>query len=227
VPLTCQEIEHKELAERTVAGTLDEATREEFEEHCFECTACFARWEALRLAKNQLAKQPTKRHSWRWIALAAAVVIAIFTYTQRPSEPHKQPTSRDVTLLAKLDPPKYNPTILRGPSNAAFEEAMKLYQTANYSQAAAALSTIQSREAKFFAAASLLLAGKHAESIIAANEVIADKDSAYAEEARWLRAKALLAQGKIPEAARELERLAALQGDWEQAARDLLSSINR
>jgi hypothetical protein len=226
LPLTCQEIEDRDLAERTVAGTLDEPTREAFEEHCFQCSACFARWDALLLAKAELANQPvpTRKPIWPWIALAAAVLVGIFTYFPKPAPPQPQP---DFTLLAKFDPPTYNPTLLRGTNNSAFEEAIKLYQAANYPQAAAALSAIDSREAKFFTAASLILAGKRAEGLKAASDIIADKDSPYAEEARWLRTKGLLAQGNIPEARAELTRLADLKGDWEQQARALLSKLPR
>jgi TolA-binding protein len=220
-------------AERYVAGRLDEAARDAFEEHYFACDRCFGRVEILRAAQQALPLAKTKPVAW-WVwalPLAAAVLLAIFLL--RPAAPPAQVAvskapARDYSALARFDAPAWNPEQLRGSESAAhraFLSAMALYKDHDYAGCAARLDRIASTEARYYEGVSLLLAGQSDRGAAKLRAVIAEGDTPYLEEARFYLAKALLARNDVTGAQAELRRVVLLHGDLEHKASELLNMI--
>jgi anti-sigma factor RsiW len=119
--MDCGRVRAENVGERYLAGGLDEAGRDEFEEHYFACAACFADLEKLRALQAELARsrvrveaeaaadrrQPSR---WRWAAAAAAALavfaVAVWQLVPRP--------------LVETQPPAW-----RGPSAVAFSVAVE------------------------------------------------------------------------------------------------------
>lgn len=82
-PLTCDDVDQRELDRRYAAGTLPEEEASAFEAHFFGCDRCFAlvKGGAAVRASVAPASHPASRPGrkvWRPLALAAGVVLALF-----------------------------------------------------------------------------------------------------------------------------------------------------
>lgn len=186
---------------------------------------------------------------WRWIwvavpALAAGVaMVAVLTWMrpeQSPIEQAKQtpapPTvstpaatsEEPLVVLARYEPPAYQETFLRGAAPSEnFRKAMAAYQRKDWEGALQLLGQEPNSDARasFYRGACELLTQNAQEAIADASRVIALGETPYLEEAYFLRAKAQLHQRHSAEAIADLEKLAALHGDWEARARQLLKQV--
>jgi len=135
--------------------------------------------------------------------------------------------------LARVDPPRYSPRVLRGASDeaaASFQQGMKAYVAGDYGAAipslrkAARLDTERS-DIAFFLAASELLAGNTADAVGEFVRTIAMEDTPFLEEAHFFLAKAYLAQGDADRARAELVRVRSLHGERDSEAGELLVQL--
>ncbi len=145
--MDCVRVMEQEIAERYVLGTLDEAEREAYEEHYFDCDRCFEELNAYRLIQEELARSEESAkpldigawgasvRRWGWTAAAAAsVLIAVGVWLRQPGLPPLPPPPVAVTPsptptpapaatlpsleeLAAVRPPVYRPLTLRGPED--------------------------------------------------------------------------------------------------------------
>jgi hypothetical protein len=227
--MTCEEARENGAAASYVAGVMSAEEMDAFEGHYFGCDACFADVEAMRLSRDELkhsrpkAKTPPR---WSWgVGIAAAALLGV--WLSRPAKvveaPQVAKTDRQSQLiaLAKFERPAYSPVLQRGAEASAFAKAMEPYQRGDCSAALPLLAPIKSERARFFAGACFLETGK-ADAGIAALE---KAGGLYEEEAMFLIANAYLKAGDERRARAALEALAALKGDWEVKARDLIKRI--
>jgi tetratricopeptide (TPR) repeat protein len=104
--MTCDEIEQGDVMERYLLGRLDEASRDEVDEHLFTCDACFERLQTLRALRRELAATVGVRGVevvpekagwiWRWTLLPALAVLVVaigVTLGPRAFPPSGQSTS--------------------------------------------------------------------------------------------------------------------------------------
>jgi tetratricopeptide (TPR) repeat protein len=151
--------------------------------------------------------------------------------TPPPAVPPPAPTLAE---LARVDPPVYRASRLRGADEATarFEEAMAQYQKRNWAAAipglqAASKSDPEAAHALFFLGVSHLLTGQPRLAIAELGRTIALGESPYLEEAHFYLAKAFLQTGDIAGATKELEQTIALRGEREAEARRLMDSLAR
>jgi TolA-binding protein len=129
--------------------------------------------------------------------------------------------------LSRVDPPPYAPSRLRGVGErAAFEAAMARYVAGDLEGAVTGLRPVvradpSAEDARFYLGASELLTGHAADAIATLLPVANRGDSAYAEEASFLIAKAQLGQGDAASARRALDRTITFDGSRATEAREL------
>lgn len=187
-----------------------------------------------------------------WLAtagLAASLMIGMWVVPRRASapvgtaavspaaavaEPSFGPVAAapvdPLAALASFEPPAYRASVLRGREDEAavqFRAAMAFYQQGRFADAVPGLSrAATSREdAAFFLAACRLLTGDAPRAAEAARQAVAFGDTSYREEAQLLLAKALLRLHDRDAALRELEGVAAMEGEHRREAADLLARL--
>jgi len=244
--VNCETVQSDQVVERYVLGQLSEAEQGSFEEHFFACEACF---EEVRLMQNLQAAGEGRprpavvlqmpRRNWAvWGAAAAAFVIALglaaMWRTRQPAPPPAPVAavtpSPELTLLAKIDPPRYVAANLRSSTSAAeekFRAAMEKYSVGDYRVAAAGLRGLQTPAARFYLGISDLMTGSPDEAIASLRAVDAMGETPYLEQARFFLAKALLASQNVSAAKQALEQTIALAGDREAEARLLLERVRQ
>jgi tetratricopeptide (TPR) repeat protein len=196
--------------------------------------------------------------------LAAALVLAVgmvmwmrlpqpsrapeLTATEPPSRgqtadtppPPQQPDGAvtpgpSLELLARVDPPRYEPPTLRDvpdEATARFLRGMERYRKAEYAAAVedlrrAAESDPDAAHIRFFLGVTHLMLGHDADAIDRLQATIALGDSAYLEEAHWYLAKAFLRRKDLGAAEAELKKLIQLRGSASDAAGRLLAQIEQ
>src|SRR5688572_12876852 len=223
--MNCDQVAAAELPERYLSGDLEGAEREAYEQHYFECEACFRELEILRTAQAVLAKDastvgPVRKPDPvpRWLPLAAALMAAatlVVWWTSHqdtvpdqaaypsPSSPGPSasasgmPRTADsaraeaLVQMARFEPPRYEPPRLRGapPAGAAaFARAMAHYQRGEFAAAVPGIEEHLRRHPKdigaaFFLGVSQLAVRDAAGAIRQFERVLAERESAYEEEA--------------------------------------------
>jgi len=253
--MDCERAMTENIAERYLNGTLSPTEKEEWEQHYFACEECAERLETLQAIQEPLremapqirdemrprgASRPGQSRPW-WVwagagigAAAAAAVVAFLALppaVKAPAPPLVPQRTVDYTLLARLDPPAYTPSAMRGgqtPAERAFREAMTAYQQRDWPRAIAGLTAALARDpgsapAHFFLGASYLLNGTPREGIAELERVPAD--SPFADEARFDLAKGYLALGRVDDARAVLQKLAGGHGEFAAQAGALLERI--
>lgn len=249
--MDCRDAFPDELVERYVRGRLDEAAMESFEEHYFGCRECLARLETLQALPTALSDRAgpalSSGRSFRhrrlpvWLGVAAGLVALAAAWLglrlggAKPGERAEAPSTLTVPALvewARITPPRYEVPSFRGyfPESPEFEVAMDRYRRSDYAGALAGLEQVvrgnpDDAAALFFLGACDLLTDRSSKGMRRLEEVIALGESAYLEEARLYLARALVREGRLDEAASELEKLLALRGDLEDEARQGLQHI--
>ncbi len=222
--MDCDWIEREEIIEKYLTGRLDRSTQEEFEAHFFGCPKCRERLEVVRLLQEKLwergealrpqAPEPSRAaircRAWAYSAAAAVIIVvaaALWWQFMRPTGP---PAATEVTpaalmVLARIDPPSYIPTALRGAEDDAAERfrlGMQSYIAGRYGEAipdlrAAAELDPRRAGSRFFLGICLLLTGKTDEGVEELKKTVSLGDSAYLEEAHFYLAKAYLGKGDV------------------------------
>lgn len=163
--IDCARVMRDEITEQYVAGTLDTADQEAFEQHYFVCSRCFDELRAYRMIRAELERtghsevpsagliEDRRIRWWPWIAAAAVVILGIAIWrAQRPPDspppvvttlspaPAPAPQEPVVSLaeLSAVEPPAYRPARLRSTPDAPtrrFRDAMSRYQKGDYAGA--------------------------------------------------------------------------------------------
>lgn len=152
-----------------LAGTLEDARAQAFEEHYFDCPVCLAHVQAMQAVTEQLRRHPVKippkkvlawPAGWRVLAAAAALLVAVWLgYRWEFSTPQlhnnavhqaKPPAiasspgeSQLAEQLADLGLPPYRPSSLRGEAEGArFHAGMKSYAAGDCGSAQSQLAQV-------------------------------------------------------------------------------------
>lgn len=139
-----------------------------------------------------------------------------------------------IALLARFDPPRYEPPALRGADDEArrrFESAMEPYRSGDFTAAATALRSEAQKGAAtpnvlFYLAIAELQTRRLAEAIAGLEQVVATNDVLLEEDAHFFLGKALLLQDDVARARQEFARVVTLVGDRQDDARRLVAGID-
>ena len=257
--MTCEDVIQGEIVEKYLHEQLSEQSRDAFEQHYFECNRCFGllrtyrdlQAELARTRQSALAETPPRNWIWHWAWVPATAVVVFATSLalwQRPVADVTQPTAvqpstpapsgqatpePSLSDLARIDPPRYSPSRLRGvedEATARYQEAMKRYAQRDYAGAVAGLSAASKLDPEaphvlFFLGISHLMSGQPDAGINALRRTIALGDSPFAEDAHYFLAKASLHKRDLATAEKELTRTIELRGEREAEARQLLGQL--
>jgi anti-sigma factor RsiW len=107
--MTCEEITQRELMERYLLGQLEQPERDAFDEHLFECEACFERLQTLRAVRRELAatagalraepERASRGWIWKWAfvpTFATLVIVSVMVWPrvfQSPDSPGAPPAT--------------------------------------------------------------------------------------------------------------------------------------
>jgi hypothetical protein len=122
----CALVDRERLMVSYLAGKLSAADAEVFEAHYFGCDQCWEELQdglAIRAAMAQakprtapsvaVATKATRQPSWRWLAAAAAVVLAAGIWSWLAT--HKGPASANPAMETAAAPPAPSPAIANAP----------------------------------------------------------------------------------------------------------------
>ena len=250
--MNCEAAQSGNLAERYVLGQLDEPELTTFEEHYYVCDRCLDEVRLLQALQSggTVTRAPARRRaSWNvtWAAIAAAIVavagLAAFML-MRSGPSQVAPTAKVVPvpnvhdespllLLARVEPPRYIPSKLRGASEKsteAFRAAMDQYTRGDYGSAAEALRPLAKPSPDtvaplFYLGICELMTGDADNAAAHLRGAAVQGDTPYLEPARFFLAKALIAKRDVPGASAALEQTIQLKGDRETEARQLLDKL--
>ena len=252
--MSCERVRDESVAERYLTHQLTDDERDAFEAHFFECGTCFEELRTLQAVQAELRRSAGSGFSSgsvaRWAAAAALAVATGLTAWQmtRPGSSPPTITSSSTPApvvpppasggepafddLARVQAPEYIPLTLRGTPSAeaaAFDEAMASYMKGEYAQAARLLEPIAGRTsaAALYLGVARLMIDDSAGAIRAFEQSLAAGDPRYAEEARFLLAKAHLRARHLADARAELQRVTGLGGGRAAEARALLLELDR
>ena len=177
-------------------------------------------------------------HPARLAIAAVALIVPVMRRTATAPAPLAQvpapAADRGVELLARMEPPAYDPQTLRGSESAQtarFQKAMTPYLAHDYSAAAGELAKLAERypsslDIRYFLAICQLLTGKLDAGITGLRGVVdAGSASPYVEEAHFYLGKAYLKQGKLMQARVEFGIVAASGGDLQRQSREILQQL--
>ena len=243
----------------------DQAAFEQHYFECTRCFDELKTLEAMRAGLHAPSPALAARRAWWpvWLgAAAAAILIAAIVWQSRPvdtgprspeiaakpveipAQPSAAPAPEPpavarpavaLTELARFDPPRYVPPVLRGledDARRAVQAAMPHYARGDYRQAIAGLRKATgldptASDASFFLGVSLLLTGQTDAGVAELQRTVALGASPYLEEAYYYLAKGLLQRGDVTAARRALQSMIGLNGDHQREAKLLLSQIER
>lgn len=142
--------------------------------------------------------------------------------------------AKALARLARVDPPRYSPLILRGVADdatVAFENGMRAYVAGDYRAAGRQLRQAagldpERADIAFFLAASELLSGNTAAAVAAFQGVIALGDSPFLEEARFYLAKSYLAMGDVSRARTEFASVRDMGGALASTAGEIDAQLS-
>jgi len=162
--MDCKQIAEQDVLERYLLDQLTEHERDEFEQHYFECGACFSQLPTALTVQSELRRYPSaqakvkgafSRRMWRWSPALVTVVLLLaigaWWYSARrhaiqQASVHPQetqpvpvnPPTPSLEELALVEPPSYTATAFRGVDDQAHEQfrvAMQSYSKGNYLKA--------------------------------------------------------------------------------------------
>ena len=231
---------------------------------CFdELQALQAIREELRVGSDFGTTTTRPFIAWPAVGLAAAVLLAVgVVLWMRPQAPSNLPEASrtaapspatipekprpdvperpvasepSLELLARVEPPRYEPPVLRGvpdDATARFQRGMDRYRQANYRGAvnelrAAAAQDPDAAHIRFYLGISQLMLGQDNAAIDSLRATIAIGDSAYLEDAHLYLAKAFLRRKDPAAAETQLKEVIKLGGTGSSEARRLLTQLER
>jgi tetratricopeptide (TPR) repeat protein len=136
-----------------------------------------------------------------------------------------------IAELARVDPPPFIQLTMRSGDEwrPRFEAAMDQYAAGRYGEAAAALESVASEapaaSTQFFLGICYLMLDRTEQAIAALQRAVDTGSVAFAEEARFFLAKALLRKGDRAGASRALDDVVRRDGPRAAEARDLQAKL--
>lgn len=166
---------------------------------------------------------------------SAPAIPAQLPETPRDAHGKGAEPERPLEVLARFEPPPYEPLVLRGTPDdamAQFLKGMDRYGKADYAGAVAALRAAAALDPDapnicFFLGISQLMLGQDEMAIDRLGRTIALGESAYLEDAHWYLAKAFLRRHDIARAQTELKTIAQLRGLRAAEAQRLLDDVTK
>jgi hypothetical protein len=250
-----------------IEGALSEFELERFEEHFFDCPVCLTHVQVLQAAQEALKSVPRVsdrdaarearrtavvawpvRRTWALGAVAALLLIGVFTYRatnspapqpavarNAPSGPAQPPLTAKLasqgpapvraSQLADLALPAFHVPNLRGASEEAhFQAGMNAYVRGNCAGALSELAQVpgsdpESRAAMFYSGACQMHQGKLAAAATNMHLVAGEGDSPQQESALYSLAQIALVRNDTASAHQFLVMTISLKGDLEARAR--------
>jgi hypothetical protein len=147
--MNCEDVERDEIAEQYVSGRLDDAERDAYEVHFFECVGCLDHLQLLQSIQTNAARRPDlvvipqrrppSYSLFRWLPAAAMLVLLAgiaWWNLRRVSPPHVEQAQGPIAApapvvpakpapdsgfdqLARVDAPQYREPRMRGAEDAA------------------------------------------------------------------------------------------------------------
>lgn len=295
--MDCRLIAHEDIAERYLVGRLPPEQQAAYEQHFFECDACYSELRRLVAIREALESAPTEapepRRSfgyftewWHWPAIAAvaASVIGVALLVRQheavlappstavvpliteddvappaapgpdaslpevergamphavPAEGTAQPPGEEraaiIARIAAVQPPRYDPPVLRGMHDAAstaFRAAMRAYVAGDYAAALTGLRKASAADPKrpdiaFYLGATELLADRPEQARVELERLIAMGDTVFSAEAHFYLGKSLLRLGHLDEAQQAFLRAAGTEGTLQAEAQTVLDALAR
>jgi tetratricopeptide (TPR) repeat protein len=204
------------------------------------------------------AKKASIRRTWYWMpafAVLTLVLVAGIWWRARQQQPvHQeasatlgtQPTSSGETQqpplvgpsleeLARVQPPPYSVTVLRGAEDVAefkFENAMQHYVNGGYASAIPGLRTAVKNSPRtarfsFYLGACYLMTGQTSSAIASFRKTISQKEQPYSNQSHYYLAKAYLQSKDVASAKKELQMTVDLGGGMADEAGEVLHQLNR
>ncbi len=258
--MDCKQIEEKDVLERYLLNQLSECELEEFERHYFECGACFSQLQATLTIQSELrdyspacpkVRGAFVRGMWAWApALVTAVLlfaIGIWWHSERhsPQQLSLQPQAINpapkisseppLEQLARVEPPPYSATTLRGADDEAHEQfrsAMQSYSKGNYAKAISGLRAAVKNDPQvvsfnFYLGACYLLTGESDSAVTYFRRTISLGNPTYSEQAHFYLAKIYLNKQDLAGAQKELQATVSFHGIKETEAGELLRQLRK
>jgi tetratricopeptide (TPR) repeat protein len=136
-----------------------------------------------------------------------------------------------IAELARVEPPEYVALTMRaGDAAPLFDEAMVQYARGNFAEATKGLDAAASRAPKssriqFYRGIANLMVNRPERSVEAFDRAAQGDDAAYADPARFFRAKAKLRLGQLDAAMRDLEVVARGSSEHADASQRILNAL--
>ena len=229
----CNEFEASGTIARYVAGNLDEAAAEDFENHYLTCVRCQTTVRAGAALRGSDISRATGTRTRR-VMIGAAITVAAASFAGISLW-----RGGDTRMLRDLGRVDVAPLYLGSPVRAAdsrdavlFDSAMTLYGARRYQDAARVLESARASSndvpaLNFFLGASHLLAGAPERAAAAFGVVIDAGESLYLTEAYLYRAKAQLQQGRRSAALADLRTAGQRGGAAGESAQQLLEQLEQ
>jgi len=181
-------------------------------------------WSRLRKAFAPLPKPV-----WAIAPIAAIAMILVAVLITRPT--------RHYSDLARIEPLPYIPIAMRAgevrdESEKLFKQGMELYEAGKYVEAIGELSLViekdpRSAEAHFYLGLCHLLSYMPDSAIVHLEKAVRLGGGSFAEKCHWYLGNALLLEEDGARALEEFKQVAAIEGDYEWLARDVIAEIEK
>lgn len=199
------------------------------------------------------------RRRWAWTPAFAAFVllfgVAMWWYSSHNRQPSQRaslpppkaspeasvqsqppsPAAPSLEEFARVEPPPYSATVLRGAENErqeTFHKAMQFYLKGDYARAIpglrdAANANPRTPSFNFYLGACYLLTNQTDLAILSFRKTVSLGDPEYSESAHFYLAKAYLQKKEIAAAENELQKTVQLHGGLEAEAEAILRQLRK
>lgn len=234
--------EFQALIEAYLGETVPEELREPFEEHFFQCRACFLSLkinESLRSKEVAIAAEEGRRPFTLRVLRPVLAMAAMFLLVLASGLLLWQARQAGrLRAISRFDLPFYHEGELRGtPESGAlleaeFSRAMRSFQVRDFRAALEVLDRPEFAAAgypkyEFFRAVSLLGAGEAGQAGKILDGIIASMDPAYFDEAHYYKGFVLLRQRRPVEARAQFAKLAAMLSPMAGKAQEMVQKIDQ
>jgi hypothetical protein len=234
--------EFQGLIEAYLGETIPEALREPFEEHFFNCRACFLSLkinESLRGKDVAIAVEEESRPSALRVLRPALGIAALFFVVLASGLLLWQARQAGrLRAISRFDLPLYHEGELRAPRDGGaglepgFSRAMRSFQARDFHAALEVLDRPEfaaagSPKYDFFRAISLLGTGAAGPAGEILDGIIARMDPAYFDEAHYYKGFVLLHQRRTAEARAQFAKLAAMLSPMAGKAKEMVRKIDQ
>lgn len=234
--------EFRNLIDAYLHETIEEAQRERFEEHFFQCRDCFLGLQINESLRSREVPIPLKEKPrfivfkmLRPVLVMASLFLIILSSALLLRQGHQ---ARKLQEISRFDLPIYHQGEMRGPGEqgpaleSEFSRAMEFYQAREFDAALRLLEQPEFAAAglpkvEFFRAICYLGKNDAGRSGVILDELIRAMDPAYFDEALYYKGFVLLRQGRKQAARVQFEKIAAMLSPMAGKARDMVRKIDQ